>query len=114
MAQHKCLITTLARSTTIEYPDEPPKGSLTFVVGEATAALAIADFIDLAAERARLAKDIAALESEIDRTAKKLDNADFVARAKEEVVTETREKLADAQAARAKLETGLARLATVG
>ena len=46
-----------------------------------TGALAIADFIDLAAERARLAKDIAALDADIDRTAKKLANPDFVARA---------------------------------
>ena len=85
-----------------------------FVIGEATAALAIADFIDLAAEQARLAKDIAGLDADIDRTAKKLGNADFVARAKEEVVTETREQLADAQAARAKLDAALARLAAVG
>jgi valyl-tRNA synthetase len=114
LARHKDLITTLGRLDSAREADAPPAGAVPFVVGEATAALAIADFIDLSAERARLAKDIAALDSEIDRTAKKLDNADFVARAKEGVVTETREKLADAQAARAKLETGLARLATVG
>jgi valyl-tRNA synthetase len=114
LARHKDLITTLGRLESARETDAPPAGSVPFVVGEATAALAIADFIDLSAERARLAKDIAALDSEIERTAKKLDNADFVTRAKEEVVTETREKLADAQAARAKLETGLARLATVG
>jgi valyl-tRNA synthetase len=114
LAHHRDLITTLARLDSAREADAPPSGSVPFVVGEATGALAIADFIDLAAERARLAKDIAGLDADIDRTAKKLGNADFVARAKEEVVAETREKLADAQAARAKLDAALARLATVG
>jgi valyl-tRNA synthetase len=84
------------------------------VVGEATAALAIAEFIDIAAERVRLTKDIAALASDIDRTAKKLANDDFVARAPEEVVEENRERLADAEAAQAKLKAALARLEAVG
>ena len=70
----------------------------------ATCALPVAEFIDLAAERARLTKEIAALAADIDRTAKKLDNADFVARAPEEVVEENRERLAEAEAAKAKLE----------
>jgi valyl-tRNA synthetase len=114
LARHRDLITTLGRLESAREADAAPAGAVPFVIGEATAALAIADFIDLAAEQARLAKDIAGLDADIDRTAKKLGNADFVARAKEEVVTETREKLADAQAARAKLDAALARLAAVG
>jgi valyl-tRNA synthetase len=58
-------------------------------------------------------KDIASAASDIDRTAKKLANADFVARAPEEVVEENRERLAEAEAAKAKLEAALARLETV-
>jgi valyl-tRNA synthetase len=85
-----------------------------FVIGETTAALAIAEFIDLAAERARLTKEIGVLTVDIDRTAKKLANADFVARAPEEVVEENRERLADAEAAKTKLEAALGRLAQVG
>ena len=84
-----------------------------FVIGEATAALAIAEFIDLKAERARLSKEIAALESDIERTRRKLDNPDFVARAPEEVVEENRERVAEAEAARDKLRAALARLDTV-
>jgi valyl-tRNA synthetase len=114
LVRHNGLITTLARLDSAREADAPPAGSVPFVIGEATASLAIADFIDLTAERARLAKDIAGLDADIDRTAKKLGNADFVSRAKEEVVAETREKLADAHAARAKLDAALARLATVG
>ena len=69
--------------------------------------------IDVAAERARLGKEVGSLAADIDRTAKKLANADFVARAPEEVVEENRERLADAEAAKAKLEAALARLGAV-
>ena len=67
-----------------------------------------------AAERARLTKEIAALAADIDRTAKKLANADFVARAPEEVVEENRERLAEAEAARERLAAALRRLEGMG
>jgi valyl-tRNA synthetase len=114
LARHRDLIASLARLQSIESASATPAGSVPFVIGEATASLSIAEFIDLAAERARLTKDIGALAQDIDRTAKKLANADFVSRAPEEVVEENRARLADAQAAKAKLESALARLETVG
>jgi valyl-tRNA synthetase len=73
-------------------------------------ALPIAEFIDVKAELARLAKEIGVLDQDVQRTAKKLANADFIARAPEEVVEENRERLAAAQAAKAKLEAALGRL----
>ena len=91
-----------------------PEGSIPFVVEGATLALPVAEFIDLAAERARLTKEIAGHDSDIAHIGKKLGNPDFVARAKEEVVEENRERLAEAQAAKAKLESALSRLAGVG
>ena len=97
----------------MEEADAAPAGAVPFVIGEATAALAIAEFIDLAAERGRLTKEIAALDSDIERTAKKLGNADFIAKAREEVVEENRERLAAAEAAKAKLQAALARLESV-
>ncbi len=90
-----------------------PEGSIPFVVEGATLALPVAEFIDLAAEKTRLAKEIASLASDIDRTAKKLDNPDFVARAPEEIIEQNRERLEESQAAHAKLESALARLAAV-
>ena len=66
--------------------------------------------LDLAAERARLAKEIAGRGADVDRTAKKLANADFLARAPEDVVEENRGRLAEAQDAKARLESALARL----
>jgi valyl-tRNA synthetase len=100
----------LARLDAVRQAEAPPAGAVPFVIGEATGALAIAEFIDLAAEKARLSKEIAALDQDIARISKKLDNADFIARAPEAVVEENRTKLADAQTAKAKLEGALARL----
>jgi len=93
--------------------DQAPEGSIPFVVAGATLALPVAEFIDLAAERGRLSKEVASLDGDIARTAKKLDNPDFIARAPEEVVEENRERLAEAEAARAKLKTALERLSSV-
>ena len=90
---------------------EAPKGVAQAVVGEATVMLPLAEVIDLGAERARLAKARGAAEGEAKKIAAKLGNADFVARAPEEVVEENRERLAAAEAEVARLEAALARIA---
>ncbi len=108
------LIAQLLRVAEVKSVDAAPEGSIPYVVEGVTLALPVAEFIDLAAERARLAKEVAGLAADIDKTAKKLGNPDFVARAPEEVVEENRERLADAQAAKAKLESALARLTAAG
>ncbi len=114
LARHRDLLLTLARLDSAREADTPPTGAVPFVLGEATGALAIAEFIDLAAEKARLTKEIAGHAVDIDKAAKKLGNPDFLARAKEEAITENRERLAEAEAAKAKLEAALGRLAAVG
>jgi valyl-tRNA synthetase len=48
--------------------------------------------IDVAAERRRLEKDLAAAQKELASTAAKLDNADFLAKAPEQVVTKIRDR----------------------
>jgi valyl-tRNA synthetase len=103
----------MLRVSGVEARDEVPQGAIPYVVDGATLALPVAEFIDLTAERARLTKEIATLASDIERSAKKLGNADFVARAPEEVVEENRERLAEAQATKAKLEAALERLTQV-
>ncbi|MET0294939.1 MAG: valine--tRNA ligase [Phenylobacterium sp.] len=102
------------RVSGVQIVDALPEGAIPYVVEGATLALPVAEFIDLAAERSRLAKEIAAHAQDIERTAKKLGNPDFVARAPEEVVEENRERLADAEATKAKLEGALKRLEAVG
>jgi valyl-tRNA synthetase len=113
LARHNDLILTLGRLGSAQAGDAPA-GSAPFTIGEATASISIAEFIDLAAERARLTKEIAGHVSDIERVNKKLGNPDFLAKAKEEVIEENREKLAEAEAAKAKLEAALGRLQGVG
>jgi valyl-tRNA synthetase len=88
-------------------------GAVPYLAEGAAFALPVAEFIDLAAERARLGKEVAALAGDIERTARKLGNPDFVARAPEEVVEENRERLAEAEAARDRLAAALKRLEAV-
>ncbi|MDP3299589.1 MAG: class I tRNA ligase family protein, partial [Phenylobacterium sp.] len=102
------------RVASVQMVDRAPDGAIPFVVEGATLALPVAAFIDLTAERARLTKEIATLASDVAHTARKLGNPDFVARAPEEVVEENRERMAEAEAAKVKLETALQRLAGVG
>jgi len=102
----------MARASEVRALDgEVPKGVAQAVVGEATVVLPLADVIDLAAERARLAKERGKAESEAKKINAKLANADFIARAPEEIVEENRERLAAAEAEMARLDAALARIA---
>jgi len=114
MARHRDLILTLGRAGELATVDAAPAGAVTFVSHGATAALSLAGIIDVTAERARLAKEIAAFDSDIGHVNKKLGNPNFVDRAAPEVVDEQRQKLAEAEAGKAKLQAALARLDAVG
>ncbi|RZJ00671.1 MAG: valine--tRNA ligase [Brevundimonas sp.] len=114
IARHRDLILTLARVSDLTTAEAAPAGAVTFVTGGATAALSLAGIIDVAAERARLIKEIAVFDSDIGHVNKKLGNPNFVSRAAPEVVDEQREKLAEAEAGKAKLEAAMARLDAVG
>ena len=114
MTRHRDLILTLGRAGDLETVDSAPAGAVTFVSGGATAALSLAGVIDVAAERTRLSKEIAVFDSDIGHVNKKLGNPSFVDRAAPEVVDEQRQKLAEAEAGKAKLQAALARLDAVG
>ena len=87
-----------------------PAGSAQAVLDEATIVLPLAGLIDLDAERARLTRDREKAAKEADTVERKLANAEFVARAKPEVVEENRERLAAAQAEAARLDAAMARM----
>jgi valyl-tRNA synthetase len=112
--KHGDLIQSLARLEAIEQVGEQPPGSITLLVGGASAFLPLKGLVDLDAERARLTKEIAAFESDIGHVNKKLGNPNFIARAAPEVVEEQREKLAEAEAGKAKQAAALARLDGAG
>ena len=85
-------------------------GAAQAVVDEATYALPLEGVIDLAAERARLDKAIAAAAKERDALAGRLGNPSFVERAKPEAVAKAREDHAAKAAEIVRLEAARARL----
>jgi valyl-tRNA synthetase len=103
-------IQRLARVSEIAFADAAPDGALQLVVRGDVAALPLKGVIDLAAERARLGKEMAKADADIARVDAKLNNPNFVARAPEEVVEEEKEKREEALARKAKLAEALKRL----
>ena len=100
----------LARVSDISFADKPPPGSVQLLVRGEIAALPLKGVIDLAAERARLEKEMQKAEADIKRVDAKLANADFIARAPEEVVDGEREKREEAEGRKAKILEALDRL----
>jgi valyl-tRNA synthetase len=101
----------LARLSAISFAAAPPPGAVQLLVRGEVAALPLAGIIDLAAERTRLEKEMAKVRGDMARVDAKLGNADFLARAPEEVVEGEREKREEAEARHLKIVEALARLA---
>ncbi len=105
-------IRRLARATGVTLLESDiPRASAQIMLGETTIVLPLADLIDLDAERQRLSKDRVKAEQEVASVSRKLENPDFVARAKEEVVEENRTRLRTAQNELVRLDAALARVA---
>jgi valyl-tRNA synthetase len=104
------VVQRLARVSAISFADAAPKGALQLVVRGEVAALPLAGLIDVAAERARLGRELAKCDADIGRVDQKLNNADFVKRAPEEVVEGEREKREEALARKARIAEALERL----
>jgi valyl-tRNA synthetase len=100
----------LARVAEISFADAAPQGAVQLVVRGEVAALPVKGVIDPAAERARLAKELAKADADIARVDAKLGNPNFVSRAPEDVVEEEKEKRDEAQARKAKVAEALERL----
>ena len=110
LGRHGAAINRLARVDTITHAEAPPTASAQIVVGEATVCLPLGGLIDLAAEAARLQKELAKATEEIARVHKKLSNERFVANAAPDIVEAEREKLAELQALQEKLAVALSRV----
>ncbi len=88
MDTYKEALERMARMSSWESATTAPKGAIQAVVQEATIALPLEGLIDLTAERMRLEKEVAKIQSEIDTIDKKLANKNFVDRAPQKVVDE--------------------------
>ena len=88
-AQHWSeFIKRMAKISEISRGHEYPNGTMQLVVRNETIGLLLKGVIDLAAERARLDKEIAKADADIKRVDAKLGNEKFVANAPEELVEE--------------------------
>ena len=102
------IIRRLARLESAEISETPaPKGSIQTVIDEASIILPIADVVDIAQERVRLAKEIEKINANIEKINKMLNNQGFLAKAPEEVVIEQKEARAEAESVKAKLAQAL-------
>ncbi|HEY5817834.1 MAG TPA: valine--tRNA ligase [Mesorhizobium sp.] len=110
LERHEAALKRLARIGDISLAESAPKASAQIVIGEATACLPLGALIDIAAETARLQKELAKTTEEVARLHKKLSNEKFVANAPEEIVAAEREKLAEYGLAQEKLNLALSRL----
>jgi valyl-tRNA synthetase len=92
----------------------PPAGGFTasasLAAEDITVELDVAGAVDVAAERRRLEKDLAAARGEAEQAERKLGNADFTAKAPAAVVDKTRARLDAARADITRLESRLATL----
>ncbi|MDG4857814.1 valine--tRNA ligase [Streptomyces sp. T-3] len=95
LAPHEAAIRQLLR---LQPEGEGFAATATLPVAGATVALDLSGTIDVAAERKRLAKDLAAAEKEVTAANGKLGNEAFLAKAPDQVVDKIRGRLAKAEA----------------
>jgi valyl-tRNA synthetase len=103
-------IMRLARLSSISFEDQVPKASAQIVIEEATVALPLEGVIDFAAEKARLSKELEKIAKDTAQIEGRLNNPGFVAKAPEEVLVEARERKAELEARKAKVDEALGRL----
>lgn len=112
--RHEIILKKLGKISELTITSATPtlqKGEVQFIVGETTIVLPLAGSIDIEAEMVRLAKEIEAQAKEISTLETRLGNADFISKAKPEIIDEFKERLATAQQTKLKVEQALNRLA---
>ncbi len=100
----------LGRVESLSFGDSVEGGAAQIVVDEATFILPLEGVIDIAAEKARLAKALSAAEKERDSLSGRLSNPSFVEKAKPEAVAKAREDHGEKAAEAERLKAALDRL----
>ncbi|UOM33069.1 valine--tRNA ligase [Acuticoccus sp. I52.16.1] len=113
LASHDAAIRRLARASELKVSDIAPPNSAQSVVGDVVVCLPLAGLVDLAAERARLAKELKRLESDVAKIDGRLSNPKFLEKADADTIDEQREKRGDAEAKLEKLRAAIGRLEPV-
>ncbi|MDE0947861.1 MAG: class I tRNA ligase family protein, partial [Sphingobium sp.] len=100
----------LGRIESLTFGEAPTGGAAQIVVDEATFILPLEGVIDIAAEKARLAKALAAAQKERDALGGRLSNPSFVEKAKPEAVAKARDDHGEKSAEAERLQAALDRL----
>ncbi len=109
--ENLAVVKQLARLESIEFVAAVEQGWPTAMSGATTVGLNLASGVDVAKEKDKAEKEIAALKPYIAATEAKLQNADFTGKAPEKVVNDMKSKLDEAKA---KLQALEKRLETLG
>lgn len=105
-------IYALARVDQLQYGVglEHPRQAATQVAGDIEVLIPLAGLIDLAEEEARLRKEIAKVQKDVDLFTRKLANEKFIANAPAQVLEKDRGKLAVAEEKLAVVQKSLAKI----
>jgi valyl-tRNA synthetase len=111
-AGHEALVRHLAYlgSFAVSAEAGEAKGTIRQPVDAAEIVIPMAGLFDVAAETTRLGREGEKIAAELQALARKLDNPQFVERAKPEVVKETRDRVQELEGRRAKVDSTLREL----
>ncbi|MBO4730596.1 MAG: valine--tRNA ligase, partial [Bacteroidaceae bacterium] len=109
-ASFDSVVIKMSNLSSIEISEESPEGAVKFLVGTSEYAVPIGSLIDVEAEIAKQEAELKRLEGFLIGVQKKLQNANFVAHAPEQVVALERKKQADAEQKIAAIKETLATL----
>ena len=104
------MLKRLARLSDISFGSSAPPQSAQMVIRGEVTALPLAGIIDIDAEKGRLSKELEKISLEVAKIDAKLGNAEFMARAPEEIVEEQHERLSAFNERATKLGEALSRL----
>jgi valyl-tRNA synthetase len=112
LQQHAEYLTTLATLETLRLDAtmQRPEAAATAVVAGMDIYVPLAGLIDFAQEKQRLEKDLQKLHQELQQANKKLDNAQFLARAPADIVAKERTAQAERQDKVQRLQAAMERL----
>ncbi len=112
-ANNEPMITRLARLDGMT-EGKAPKGAITVPVEGGSFAIPLEGVIDITEEKSRLSKTLEKLEKDLNGLKGRLSNPKFIESAPEDIVEETREKLALMEDEATKLKAALKRLSDLG
>ncbi len=107
---HEDTISRMARLEDISFQKNAPKGAALIVIGETTFAVPLEGVIDMDTERKRLKKEIDEATQNLAKMNAKLDNPNFVAKAKPEAVEETKARKQELEGMMTRLNAALKRV----